>query len=245
MFYDERANAVRHLIHDHVRSPSLKHIRDAYAVGRLAQRIVDTIDRQPSVWTKWDGLRESVIRKAAGCWIPLDDLVAFFNSLPGPYLTDTDVEQRLNAIYEEPFERYPEERFREGCLALYEREIAKGTEMSAIIGELQEYLHVEEERQRLAWDEQRRIEREAEQQALEQRFLSGADCKWVSIQKSADIYCRKNGRAFRLSPTNDKRFKLFCIEERDDKGDLLGLYRTRGDATKALDKIAYEPEFRR
>ena len=54
--------------------------------------------------------------------------------------------QRLRAFYEEPYSSYPNEELKAGCLALYEAEKAQGTELPAIIGALQEYIELEEER---------------------------------------------------------------------------------------------------
>lgn len=56
-----------------------------------------------------DPLREEVAKSAAPCWIPMEDFRAFLNNLPGPPLTKTDVEQRLRAIWEEPYTSYPNE----------------------------------------------------------------------------------------------------------------------------------------
>ena len=47
--------------------------------------------------------REDVVKAAAPCWIPTEDIRASLNNLPGPTLTKTDVEQRLRAIWEECF----------------------------------------------------------------------------------------------------------------------------------------------
>jgi hypothetical protein len=56
--------------------------------------------------------------KAAGkTWIPIEDLVAFLNGMPGPNLTKTDVAQRLRAFQDEPYaDRYPNERVKDACL---------------------------------------------------------------------------------------------------------------------------------
>jgi hypothetical protein len=40
MAEDERVWAVKELLFDYVKSPSLRHIRDPYSVSRLAQEIV-------------------------------------------------------------------------------------------------------------------------------------------------------------------------------------------------------------
>ena len=53
---------------------------------------------------------------------------------------------------------------------------------------------------------------------------------------------RKNGRAFRLSPTEEKRWELRLIDEQTDAGDLLGVYASRRAANKVIAKIAYGPE---
>ena len=84
----------------------------------------------------------------------------------------------------------------------------------------------------------------AERLALERRFLSGADCKWTPLEGSKEVFMRRNGRAFRLSPTKEKRWELRRIEAPTDAGDLLGVYATRGAVSKVIDKIAYEPELR-
>jgi hypothetical protein len=55
----------------------------------------------------------------------------------------TDVAQRLKAFEEEAYSEYPKEELQSGCLALYEKEKAAGTELPAIIGLLRD--HVERE----------------------------------------------------------------------------------------------------
>jgi hypothetical protein len=167
------------------------------------------------------------------------------NGLPGPALTATDVEQRLRAVHDEPYNTYPEEALRDGCLVLYEREVAEGTEMPAIVGALQEF--VEEEGNRLRREAEvayREREKQA-REALERRFLSGADCKWTPVGNSKELYQRINGRAYRLAPNKDKRWDLLRIEAIDDSGDWVGTYGSRRDASKAIARLAYEPEPRR
>ncbi|MET4312555.1 hypothetical protein [Bradyrhizobium sp. RT4b] len=204
-------------------------------------RIVTALDRASSVWGKWEADREEVAKAAAPCWIPVEDLRVSLNNLPGPPLTNTDVEQRLRAIWEEPYTTYPNEELKDGCLALYQSERAQGTEMRAIIGMLQEHLEREDERLRREQEERYRKLKEDER-VLEQRFLSGADCGWTPIDSSPALYCRRNGRAFRIAQGKDKRWTLYRIKTIDDKGELLGLYQGRGDANKALKTIAYANE---
>jgi hypothetical protein len=237
-----RQSAVTSLLFEYVKSPSLRHLRDPHSIHKLARDTVSALDRTSDVWKKWEADREDVAKAAAPCWIPIEDLQAFLNSLPGPSLTKTDVEQRLRAIWEEPYTTYPKDELRTGCLALYSSEKVQGTEMRAIIGALQEHIEREEERLRREQEESYRRWKEEERIKLEQRFQSGADCGWTQIDKSEAFYCRRNGRAFRIVQGKDKRWTLFRINEIGDKGELFGTYQGRGDATKALKKIAYSPE---
>lgn len=238
----DRLYAVTAKLTDYVKSPSLRHLRDPHNLHKLAKDIVQAIDRAGSIWTKWEGRREDVAKAAAPCWIPIEDLLAFLNTLPGPALTLTDVKQRLRALWEEPYSHYPNDELQAGCLAIYQAEKAAGTEMSAIIGALQEHLEQEEERLRRERDERYRQQREEERVRLEQRFLSGADCGWTPVDRSKALYSRHNGRAFRIEQDKDKRWKLYRIASVEDKGVLLGTYLGRGDANKVLQKLAYEPE---
>ena len=58
------------------------------------------------------------------------------------------------------------------------------------------------------------------------------------------MYCRVNGRAYRLTPTKDKRWQLHRIVAIDGgKVELLGLYLQRKDITKAVAEMAYKPEY--
>jgi hypothetical protein len=125
--------------------------------------------------------------------------MTFQNRLPGPTLTHTDVAQRLRAFWEEPWAAYPNEDLKTGCLALYEIENARGTELAAIVGALLEYIELEEDRARRERDETYRRSREVERVRLEEKFLSGLDSGWTPVQGSVDLYCRRNGRAFRIA----------------------------------------------
>jgi hypothetical protein len=240
---EEGVYAVKQLIFEHVRSPSLRHIRDPYVINKLAYEIIRRLDRRNSTWRKWEGPRETLLRSAALCWIPIEDMRDYLNQMPGPALTTTDVVQRLRAFHEEDYASYPNEDLQPSCVVLYEEEKAQGTELPAIIGTLQE--HVEREEQRLRSEREANWQKRAEEDrvALEQRFLSGADCKWTRIQKSKELYCRINGRSYRLSLTADKMWNLYRIASVEDRdGALIGKYRYRGDVTKALAQIAYQPE---
>lgn len=242
MFGNERVQAVRQLIFDYVRSPSLRHLRDPHSLDALVRQVIKAIDREPAVWRKWEGQREELLRAAACCWVPHDELARLLNSMPGPQLTLTDVAQRLRVIHEEPYSSYPDEALQEGCLAVFEDEKGQGTELPAIIGALQQFVEAETERRRAASDAAYRHRRLQERQALEDRFLAGADCAWTPVAGSKDMFTRKNGRAYRLSATKDKRWQLSRITSVTDPGAHIGVYGTRGDVAKALAKLAYEPE---
>lgn len=99
----DRIYAVTSKLFDYVKSPSLRHIREPRNIQRLAEEIIQAVDRASSIWKKWDGQREAIAKAATPCWIPTDDLLTFLNAVPGPSLTRTDVLQRLRAFCEEPW----------------------------------------------------------------------------------------------------------------------------------------------
>jgi hypothetical protein len=114
--------------------------------------------------------------------------------------------------------------------------------MPAIAGALRAYVEQEEDRlhreRAAAWKARVQMEKAA----LEQRYLSGADCKWTQIDGSRSFYCRINGRSYRLTATPDKRWDLHRVTSLDDAGTLVGRYARRGEMTKALAQIAYQPD---
>jgi len=242
---DERIGAVKEVLFDYVKSPSLRHIRDPHSLSRLAQEIVRRIDRGNSIWRKWDGQREVLLKSALPCWIPVEDLRDFLNRMPGPLLTTTDVAQRLRALGEEDNYEYAKEGLQPGCVALYEKQRADGTELPAIIGLLRDYVEREEDRLRVEQQGRYQQWRDQDRKAREQRLLSGADCKWTQLQNSAHWYCRANGRTYRLSPTKDKMWHLYRVNSTSEDvkvGALIGKYQRRGDATKVVAEMAYVPE---
>jgi hypothetical protein len=68
MYDHERIQAVRRLLYDYVQSPSLRHLRDPRSIDGLTQRIIQVVHREPTVWRKWEGEREALLRAAADCW---------------------------------------------------------------------------------------------------------------------------------------------------------------------------------
>jgi hypothetical protein len=139
---------------------------------------------------------------------------------------------------------YAQEEFQPGCLALYEKEKAEGTELPAIIGLLRDHVDREEQRLRIEQETRYQQSRDEERIRREQRLLSGADCTWTQLPNSLNWYRRTNGRTFRLSPTKDKMWNLYRVSSTtdDEEGGLIGKYRRRGDATKVVKDMAYKPE---
>ena len=239
---DDRTREIVRIFTDHTKSASLRHIRDSDAILRLADEIIKKLDRGNPIWRKWEGPRETLIKSVTICWVPIDDLREHLNRMSGPHLTLTDVEQRLSAAQDEQWE-FPNEDLKAGCLELYGRETALGTELPAIIGALRRHVEGEQDRLQLEREAARREQIAAEKAALEARFRSGADCKWVSIDDTKDLYCRVNGRDYRLVVTPDKRLDLFRIDGPDDaNGRLIGRYQNRSAVTKVLAQVAYQPE---
>lgn len=244
MTNDDRVSVVRAILGEYVKSPSLRHLRDPHSLTRVATDIVKRLDRQSRTWQKWEGERETLLKSAVGCWIPVQDLRDYLNDLPGPNLTMTDVAQRLRAFEEEPYASYATDELKDGCLALFAKEKAEGTELPAIIGLLSEHVEHEEERLRLERAERYKRMREQERLAAEQRLLSGADCKWTQLGRAPQWYCRTNGRTYRLTPTSDKRWDLHRVSapSAEEKGQHIGRYGGRGDATRVVAQIAYQAE---
>lgn len=52
-----------------------------------------------------------------------------------------------------------------------------------------------------------------------------------------------NGRLYRLSPTKDKMWNLYRASRVDGpNGSLMGKYQRRGDASKVVAQVAYQPK---
>ena len=219
------------LVKEHCGSPSLRHIRDPEQIRKLAVKILDG-SRDP--WRKWPPARDKLVRAAVGCWIPVGDLHAALAEFPGPPLTRSDVAGRLLVLREEGLDRL-DDSLRAGCEALYAGEKAAGTELAAIIQLMNDWMG-EEIGRMMRQERVERDRRRAELQELaEQTFLSGADCKWTKVGSSADLYCRVNGRTYRLFRTSDKKLEVWRVQSTDDPaGRLIGRYQGRSDATNAV-----------
>jgi hypothetical protein len=149
----------------------------------------------------------------------------------------------MRAFEDEDYFFYPKEELQPSCLTIYEGEKAKGTELPAIIGLLRDHVEREEERLRIEQKERYEQSREKDRIAREQRLLSGADCKWTQLAKSSDWHCCVNGRLYRLSLTKDRIWNLYRANTIDGPNDsLIGKYQSRGDASKVVARVAYQPD---
>jgi len=193
---DERVGTVKGLLFNHVSTHSQRHIRDAWAIHLLAKEIVEKLDHRQGIWRKWNEQREALVKSATDCWIPIEDLREYLNGMPGPPLTRLDVAQRLRAFQEDEYGTSPNDEMRAGCVAIFEKEKVEGTELPAIIGAIQEWVGQEDMRQWHAREAARQRQIEETRIALEERLLFGADCKWTPLNKSAEVYCRTNGRTY-------------------------------------------------
>lgn len=121
---------------------------DWYHIDKLAEEIVQTATAG-GVWTKWSADREQIAERAVGIWIPVDDLRAALNALPGPTLSEVDVAQRLRDLREQPYTyQDPVAPLEADALAAYAEEKAKGTEFIALLGYMEEWYWGAEERLR-------------------------------------------------------------------------------------------------
>ena len=87
-----------------------------------------------------------------------------------------------------------------------------------------------------------------EKQIAEARLRNGADCPWTAANGVSDMHCCKNGRLYRLRPlqaTNkhEPAFEVLRVDHLEAKrGRVIGRYRTRGDASKAVAKVAWQED---
>lgn len=238
---DRRLWAIKELLLDYVRSPSIRHIRDPYSVTKLAQSILTRLDGGNSIWRKWGSQRDLILRSALCCWIPLSDLRDFLNEMPGPSLTATDVSQRMRSLDEEEPYAFPRDELQAGCLELYQRERDAGTELPAIIGAISAYILEQEERIRRDRDARIQQWKADDRRKRQLRLQSGADSGWVQPAGSLPWFCRKNGRGYRLTPAKDKKWILHRVVNlsEEEPGVHIGIYLKRGDASKVVAKAAY------
>ncbi len=76
MFMNQRTQVVYSLLAEYVRSPSLRHMREERSLAKLALEIVTKLDRDSSVWKKWEGPRDKILGAAIEVPDPLFPEVA-------------------------------------------------------------------------------------------------------------------------------------------------------------------------
>lgn len=241
---DPRLYHIVRLLHEYVGSPSLRHIRQPDVIHKLALKILRHADGPTSPWQKWSAPREFVAKAALPCWLPEVDLCDGLNRLPGPPLTGSDVVHRMEAMREaDPYGTWPNEDLKTGCLLLYEREKAAGTELLAIIGAMQRWIEAEEDRIREERNVANRARIEAERVASLNRLMAGADCPWTQADAAKTWHSRRNGRLYRLVQAEGNRWVLSRVTAVSDKrGVEIGRYESRSAASKVVSTVAYQPD---
>lgn len=238
----QRIYALTTRLFEYVKSPSLKHLRDPHSIQKLAHDLLTAVDRASSIWTKWDGPREQIAKSAAHCWIPVEDLQAYLNHLPGPRLTKTDVVQRLRAVHEEPYGHYPNDDVKASCLELYEAEKAQGTEMPAIIGALQEHIELEEDRLSREREEARLRYQAEERLRAQQRFMAVADCGWTKLDGLDGAFAAGTGGHLKPCRTRTNAGRRFGSPDLKTRARSLARTRDAGTRTRHLRRSPYGPE---
>jgi hypothetical protein len=246
MTYDDRAHDIRTLLWQHAH-PTLRNM-DRERIAKLAEQVL-RIATDRGLWAKWGQDREEIAERAAGLWIPMEDLREALNALPGPMLTQVDVEQRLREIRERPYGNGdPAEEIEAEALAVFAEEKARGTEFIAILGYLEEWYWGAEQRLRLKREKERHERIAQEKQLAEARLRNGADCPWTAATDIIDLHCRKNGRLYRLrglkfASKHEPAFEVLRVDSLDAKrGRPVGRYRTRSEANTAVANVAWQED---
>jgi hypothetical protein len=229
-------NRVARLIARYVESPSRSHIRHPKSIDALSNEIVREISDRNPMRQKWSAHREALALKAAPCWIPPEDLRAALNALPGPPLTNTDLEQRLKDFVRDSMIGQPNPDLKDQCREMYEAEKGQGTEFAAIVSAIADWetnQFTEAMQREFAENERKRAEA---RKAKEEVLFSGADCGWTTIGGSKTKWCRIDGRTFRATqndqPAPGKGGKKMVLLHRvkstepDEPGVLIGTYET-------------------
>lgn len=234
MLHDyEIIQQVAHLIMRRVADGSLNSVAN---VRYLAHEIVRNLDGEHTLWTKWSADRTKLLDRAQNCWIPVEGLQEALNTLPGAALTVTDIEQRLKELWKTTFGNSPREELQEDCLRIYASERAQGTEFTAIVGAIGDFLQEVEHREAHENYERAEARREAARIAEQQRLLSGVDCDWTTLGTSVDLFLRRKGRLFRLTKIEPLEWELSEVPslDRGEDAKVLGRFRGRGLARTAI-----------
>lgn len=245
MVDNSRIELVCQMITNYVRNPSIREVRSGYHIRKIASDIVESLDDTGRLWQKWHACREKLIHKAAIVFVPDEDLLTVLNQTYGGKLTLVDVTQKLRDIRDgNGYYIGPDEYFKEACLAEYVKQKDAGTEFIAILGYLEEWLDETSKNYFALQQLQHRQRVEDQKKASEMRLLSGADCPWTDVKPFTGSHCRKNGRLYRLVKKDNKLFEASRVKELDDKrGVIIGIYKTKSDATRAISEIAYKDEW--
>ena len=129
---DPRFSTVLSCLRDYLTSPSTRHIRDPQQIFKFTKKLFDRLDAMQAVWEKWLPEREQFIRYVSDCWIPAEDLLAFFNRLPGPALTLSDVTGRLLYLWENEYHTRPDEDLRGECEAIAPASLWSGLQVDSV-----------------------------------------------------------------------------------------------------------------
>jgi hypothetical protein len=244
MTNDEREAHIRALLWRHAHPTLRKMDRDE--ISKLTEDILQ-IATSSGLWSKWTPDRETIATRVADLWVPMEDLREALNALPGPKLTKVDVEQRIRDIREMPYSSgYPKAELEAESYAVFAAEKERGTEFIAILGYLEDWHLGSQERLRQKAEKERRERIAQERQIAETRLRNGADCPWTPATDVIDLHSRKNGRLYRLRSLQNvgkqqPAFEVLRVDSIDSKrGRLVGRYRTRGDATKAVESVAWQ-----
>ena len=133
-------------------------------------------------------------------------------------------------------------------MAVFAEEKGTGTEFIAILGYMEEWHVGAEERRRQKAAQDRREQIIDDKRVAEARLRNGADCPWTAATGIPDLHCCKNGRLYMLralqtSSKYEPAFEVLRVDRLDAKrGRLVGRYRTRGEATAAVAKVAYQED---
>jgi hypothetical protein len=164
-------------------------------------------------------------------------------------LTPVDVAQRIRELREKPYgDGYPKRELEAEALALFAEEKASGTEFVAILGHLEDWQYGAEERLRQKAERENRERVEQEKRRAEARLRNGADCPWTAATGLPDLHCCKNGRLYRLKALKpatkfEPAFEVLRVDQLDAKrGQVVGRYRTRTEASAAVAKVAYQED---
>ena len=164
--------------------------------------------------------------------------------MPGPELTRMDVIQRLRAFHEERYETYPDEDFKDGCMEIFEKEKATGTELPAIIGAVAQWVEEEEARRWKERQAERRRQIEEDRIALEESGLAlAATARGPRSTNPRRSTAARTAGPIGSRPPPTRTWRLHRINALEDEdGVLVGTYKTRADATKVVAKTAFLPE---